>query len=364
MKTLRVVWVDDDEAAITSIIAALRNPELKLTLTTMKPLAQSIELVPVVVSPQPKETLYERVDDALRQKAPYDVIMVDLSYDPENRTGALERGRGLALHLKQSSSTAVGVYTKHSLKPRMRSKIHSDGFDVVFEQIRQLYEDEDCLTGDDWYYVFAKVAERYNKNRDSEAETAPAAKGNAGQTAVEQPTVSKVNRPVKPTLFIGSSVEALPLARALQQQLRYTVLPVLWNQAGQRLSVDFLSSFLANLPRFQFGVFVFAPDDIVFIREETRRSVRDNVVFELGVFVGALGRERTFIVAPEAAKDIRALTDLVGMEPATYLEEDIQGDVSAGLGAACTAIIQEIDRVQAKATAAAQYDTLTSKHFT
>jgi predicted nucleotide-binding protein len=47
-----------------------------------------------------------------------------------------------------------------------------------------------------------------------------------------------------------------------------------------------------------FGVFVFPPDDVVRMRKKEHQAIRDNVIFELGLFIGRLGRERNFIVMP------------------------------------------------------------------
>jgi hypothetical protein len=67
---------------------------------------------------------------------------------------------------------------------------------------------------------------------------------------------------------------------------------------------------------------VFSPDDMLEIRKKSEPVVRDNVLFEIGVFMGGLGIERTFIV--EAQKSgrgkARIPTDLQGLLTARIKE--------------------------------------------
>ena len=51
-------------------------------------------------------------------------------------------------------------------------------------------------------------------------------------------------------------------------------------------------------------------------RKKKQAAPRDNVIFELGLFMGALGRERTFIVKPRHV-DIKIPSDLLGV---TFIE--------------------------------------------
>src|SRR4051812_34741330 len=102
----------------------------------------------------------------------------------------------------------------------------------------------------------------------------------------------------KPRLFIGSSVEGLPIAHAIQENLDHEAEVTVWPQGVFKLSVTAVDSLLRVLEPADFGIFVFSPDDIIFLRGQDQRVVRDNVVFELGLFIGKLGRQRSFVVLP------------------------------------------------------------------
>ena len=80
---------------------------------------------------------------------------------------------------------------------------------------------------------------------------------------------------------------------------------------------------------------------------ETRAQfVRDNVIFELGMFIGKLGKKRCFIVSPRTQEPFRIPTDLLGVTPATYNPNRDDGKLSAALGPACNKIRQTIENIQ------------------
>ena len=121
----------------------------------------------------------------------------------------------------------------------------------------------------------------------------------------------------KPLAFIASSVEALPIAKAIQNHLHHICLCPKWSENTFSLSEYPLESLEAKLDQADFGIFVFHPDDKIIYRKEEKASVRDNVLIELGMFVGRLGRKRTFMVVP-SNKDIQIPSDLNGLTPAKY----------------------------------------------
>lgn len=46
--------------------------------------------------------------------------------------------------------------------------------------------------------------------------------------------------------------------------------------------------------------------------------MRDNVIFELGLFVGHIGKDRCFILIPDNSDELRIPTDLIGMTSVEY----------------------------------------------
>ena len=76
-----------------------------------------------------------------------------------------------------------------------------------------------------------------------------------------------------------------------------------------------------------------------------RIHVRDNVIFELGLFMGRLGRERTFIVQ-ERGISLRIPSDLGSVIPALY-ERREDGNWNASLSVASAAIKSGINSLGA-----------------
>jgi predicted nucleotide-binding protein len=116
---------------------------------------------------------------------------------------------------------------------------------------------------------------------------------------------------VKPTLFIGSSSESLDVAYAAQRNLEDVADVVVWTQGIFELTKSYLEGLLDALDETDFGLFIFGPDDVTKVRGEELRTARDNVVFELGLFIGRLGRERSFILMPRGVDDFRFPSDLL-----------------------------------------------------
>lgn len=139
-------------------------------------------------------------------------------------------------------------------------------------------------------------------------------------------------------LFIGSSTENLDVAYAAQENLEHDLEVTVWSQGLFEPSKFTMESLLESLDEFDFGLFVFAPDDVTKLRDQTFQTVRDNVIFELGLFIGKLSRERCFIIIPRTNTDFHLPTDLLGLTPGTYEPNRQDKNLPAALGPACNKI--------------------------
>lgn len=139
----------------------------------------------------------------------------------------------------------------------------------------------------------------------------------------------------RPVIFIGSSTESLPIAREIRSGLRHDdILIRLWADGGVFGASQFpIEDLESQVNAADFAVLVLGPDDKVTSRSETSNAPRDNVVFELGLFMGALSRQRSFIVLP-AKEDIKIPTDLMGLTPLRYRTEKSE-ELSSLLAPVC-----------------------------
>jgi len=147
---------------------------------------------------------------------------------------------------------------------------------------------------------------------------------------------------VKPRLFIASSVEQIALAHAAQENLERATECTVWTQGVFTLSRTAMASLIDVLDETDFGLFVLAPDDVTSIREQTKKTVRDNVIFELGLFAGRLGIDRCFLIVPRGLDDLHLPSDLLGLAPATYDPDRQDGNLQAALGPACSRVQKAI----------------------
>jgi hypothetical protein len=171
----------------------------------------------------------------------------------------------------------------------------------------------------------------------------------------------------RPSVFIGSSTEGLKIAKALQILLDQSCEVTIWSQGIFGLSEGTLESLVAALDQFDFAILALTPDDLVSTRNQSASAPRDNVLFELGLFMGGLGRDRTFIVHDRTAH-LKLPSDLAGVSAATF-ETHSSGNLQSSLGAAATRIEERIvrlglrdsERLRVLSEAAHGFDAVTSQ---
>lgn len=150
----------------------------------------------------------------------------------------------------------------------------------------------------------------------------------------------------RPQVFIGSSTESLDEAYAIQENLENDAEITVWKQGIFELSRGNLDSLLRAVSKSDFGVFVFSPTDTIRLRQKRYLTARDNVVLELGLFIGQLGQRRTFFVVPKGTEDLRIPTDLVGVTPGHYDAKREDRNLVAALGPFCNQVRKQIRRLR------------------
>jgi len=126
------------------------------------------------------------------------------------------------------------------------------------------------------------------------------------------------------------------VARKLQASLAGDYAVEIWNQGTVFwLGTATLEALEEAVDQYDYGVFVFTPDDELLTRGNAKPVARDNVVFEMGLFAGRLGRRRAFAVSPHEDR-VSLPSDLAGITVASYDPE--ARNLAAAVEPACEKI--------------------------
>lgn len=120
-----------------------------------------------------------------------------------------------------------------------------------------------------------------------------------------------------PKLFIISSSEAKPVAEELRRQLEHDVFSTVWSDGVFFAGAYTLEALEKAVSESDFAVAIAQSDDVVRSRNKVQPTLRDNVLFELGLFMGKLTRHRAILIHPKV-KNLKLPSDLQGLTLLSY----------------------------------------------
>lgn len=146
----------------------------------------------------------------------------------------------------------------------------------------------------------------------------------------------------KVRLFIISSIEALAIARIVENAFEHDAISVhLWTAGCFKVAGYTIDDLEKAVDASDFAVAIAHADDIVESRDGTWPAPRDNVIFELGLFMGRLGKDRAILMEPRG-KDVKLPSDLAGITTIAYKFEK-GGENAALMGPACNKLRDHIN---------------------
>lgn len=136
------------------------------------------------------------------------------------------------------------------------------------------------------------------------------------------------NRPArKPTVFVGCAGGNLSLAYALQDYLDEAFLITVWDQRTVRSNRILQQELVRNAEKSDFAIFIVGLDAPAGASADHPYFLNQNVLYEIGLFSGAIGSENVFLVVPRNFKQSLAIpTDLEGVTFVRYNNSRFQED--------------------------------------
>ena len=145
-----------------------------------------------------------------------------------------------------------------------------------------------------------------------------------------------------PRVFIGSSTQNINVARALSDCLEgRNFRPLVWDEGLLQQGESIFDGLIRLSKSVEFGIFIWGASDVTIGAGENIPAVRDNVVFETGLFLGALGKESVFIVADRSVP-LKIPSDFEGIIRASYDGSVLGTYDRAAVSGACNEIERSI----------------------
>lgn len=120
------------------------------------------------------------------------------------------------------------------------------------------------------------------------------------------------------SIFIGSTSESLKNAKYLgrcllfKQHMFKAVKILLWDKDVFDIGETTIESLIRTSKMADMAIFVFTGEDTLITRKKCYNTVRDNLLFEYGLFIGKVGIRKVFILMEEN-KNIKLPSDLYGI---------------------------------------------------
>lgn len=145
-------------------------------------------------------------------------------------------------------------------------------------------------------------------------------------------------------VFIISSAEALPVARIVQNAFAHDAFtPIVWTDDVFKVSNYTLQTLEDVIDDCDFAIAIAHSDDMTECRGKEWPAPRDNVIFELGLFMGRLGKERAVLMEPRD-DGVKLPSDLAGITTVPYRYTPGK-DAAALMAPACNILRDHINRL-------------------
>lgn len=136
-------------------------------------------------------------------------------------------------------------------------------------------------------------------------------------------------------VFMISSAEGLEIARLVQNALAHDdFLVEVWTDGVFRIADYPLEALERAIEASDFAVAIAHEDDVTVSRGQRWPAPRDNVIFELGMFLGRLGRHRAILMEP-VDQAVKKPSDMSGVTTVRYRYEKRSTDAVALIAPAC-----------------------------
>ncbi|WP_291097439.1 nucleotide-binding protein, partial [Flavobacterium sp. UBA5153] len=135
---------------------------------------------------------------------------------------------------------------------------------------------------------------------------------------------------MKRKIFIGSSSEGIKIANQVKDQINLELGDWIecetWENGGVfSLNKGTLESLVKASRKYDYGIMLASKDDILIKRMKIFNVMRDNVLFEMGLFLGSLGLQRAFLITHDKTS---LPSDFNGVTIVKYNDKNISDKIA------------------------------------